>query len=100
MNFFFFKQNLFIYFLILTVCLVFGQSVNSLEKNKLEELSIGNENVPIKIIIYSSLTCPHCANFHTKVFPKIKEQYIDTGRAKVIFRDFPLDLAVQFRFRL
>ena len=93
MNFFFFKQNLFIYFLILTVCLVFGQSVNSLEKNKLEELSIGNENVPIKIIIYSSLTCPHCANFHTKVFPKIKEQYIDTGRAKVIFRDFPLDLA-------
>ena len=54
---------------------------------------IGSENSKIEIIIYSSLTCPHCAKFHNDVLPKIKKEFVETGNAKIILTDFPLDLA-------
>ena len=64
------------------------------ESEKIENsISIGEDDSPVKIKIYSSLTCPHCANFHINVFPKINEKYVKTGKVKVIFIDFPLDLA-------
>ena len=53
----------------------------------------GNENAKITIIIYESLTCSHCASFHKEVYPELKENYIDTGLAKIEFRNFPLDIA-------
>lgn len=52
---------------------------------------LGNENAPVTIIEYASMTCPHCAHFATKVLPEVKKRLIDTGKAKLIFRDFPLD---------
>jgi len=52
---------------------------------------LGKADAPVTIIDYSSLTCPHCATFHTETLPKLKEAYIDTGKAKLIFRDFPFD---------
>ena len=52
---------------------------------------LGNPNAPITIIEYASLTCPHCAHFEDAVLPKIKQKWIDTGKAKLILRDFPLD---------
>jgi protein-disulfide isomerase len=55
------------------------------------ERAIGDENAPVTIIEYSSLTCPHCATFHNEVLPDLKEQYIDTGKVRMIFRDFPLN---------
>jgi len=54
---------------------------------------LGENNAPIKIKIFSSHTCPHCANFHMKVIPKIKEKYIEAGKVQLIFIDFPLDQA-------
>jgi protein-disulfide isomerase len=51
----------------------------------------GNAEAPITIIEYASLTCPHCAEFERDTLPKIKEKWIDTGKAKLVFRDFPLD---------
>ena len=57
----------------------------------LTEKVLGNENAPITLIEYASLTCGHCATFHNEVFPKIKSDYIDTGKLKFIYRDFPLD---------
>ena len=54
---------------------------------------IGSENSKIEIIIYSSLTCPHCAKFHNDVLPKIKKEFVETGDAKIILADFPLDLS-------
>lgn len=51
----------------------------------------GRADAPVAIIDYSSLTCPHCADFHMKVLPRIKREYIDTGKVKLVFRDFPLD---------
>ena len=53
----------------------------------------GNENSKVTIIVYESLTCSHCANFHNDVYPQLKKEYIDTGLVKIEFRHFPLDVA-------
>src|ERR1044072_8330021 len=52
---------------------------------------LGKADAPITIIEYASLTCPHCAHFDVTVLPKLKEKWIDSGKAKLILRDFPLD---------
>ena len=52
---------------------------------------LGKADAPITIIEYASLTCPHCAHFNTQVLPKLKEKWIDAGKAKLVLRDFPLD---------
>lgn len=52
---------------------------------------LGNKNAPVAIYEYSSLGCYHCADFHTDVLPKIKKEFIDTGKVKLVFSDFPLD---------
>jgi protein-disulfide isomerase len=52
---------------------------------------LGAVNAPVTVIEYASLTCPHCARLHTEVKPRIKADYIDTGRVRWVFRDFPLD---------
>lgn len=55
------------------------------------DMVMGEPDAPITIIAYESLTCPHCASFHTDTLPELKKQYIDTGKAKFVFRDFPFD---------
>ena len=55
------------------------------------DMTIGADNAPITIIEYASLTCPHCAHFHTETLPKLKSEYVQTGKVKYVFRDFPLD---------
>lgn len=52
---------------------------------------LGKDDAPITIIEYASLTCPHCAEFDKTVLPQLKTTYIDTGKAKLVYRDFPLD---------
>ena len=52
---------------------------------------LGQDKAPVKIKIFSSLTCPHCANFHINVIPEIENEYIKTGKVQLIFIDFPLD---------
>jgi protein-disulfide isomerase len=52
---------------------------------------LGKPDAPLTIVEYASLTCPHCAHFATQVLPKIKEKWIDTGKAKLVLRDYPLD---------
>ena len=56
-------------------------------------IAIGSYDAIVKIKIFSSLTCPHCANFHINVIPKLKKEYVDTGTVQLIFIDFPLDQA-------
>ncbi len=61
-----------------------------------EDLVLGDPAAPITIIEYASLTCPHCASFHNDTFSRIKRRYIDAGKVRLIYRDFPLDrLAIQ-----
>ena len=52
---------------------------------------LGSPNAPITVIEYASLTCSHCAHFHTQILPEIKKKWIDTGKVKLVYRDFPLD---------
>lgn len=60
-------------------------------KGPLEDVVLGKDDAPTTIVEYASMTCGHCANFHTNVFPELKEKFIDTGKAKFILREFPLD---------
>tara|TARA_B100001121_G_scaffold304467_1_gene320069 strand:- start:724 stop:1302 length:579 start_codon:yes stop_codon:yes gene_type:complete len=53
----------------------------------------GNKNAKVKLIIYESLTCSHCANFHKDIYPELKKEFIDKGKVNIEFRNFPLDLA-------
>jgi protein-disulfide isomerase len=62
-----------------------------MKPDALPELVLGKDYAPCTIIEYASMTCPHCAHFHTAVFPLIKEKYIDTGKVRFIQREFPLD---------
>ena len=60
---------------------------------KIKPLLEGNVDAKISLIVYESLTCGHCAEFHTETYPKLKKDFIDTGLVKIEFRSFPLDLA-------
>lgn len=56
-----------------------------------EDFTLGSADAPVTIVEYASLTCPHCAHFNTTVLPEIKKAYIDTGKVRLVYRDFPLD---------
>jgi protein-disulfide isomerase len=56
-----------------------------------EDRVLGKPDAPITIIEYASLSCPHCAHFATEVLPKLRGEWIDSGKAKLIMRDYPLD---------
>ena len=62
-------------------------------KAEIKTISEGNIDAKIKIIIFESLTCSHCANFHKNVYPSLKENFIDKGHVYIEFRNFPLDMA-------
>jgi len=61
------------------------------EAMALPDRVLGKASAPVTIIEYASLTCGHCAAFQTETLPKLKEKYIETGKVKLIFRDYPLD---------
>ena len=57
------------------------------------ELALGATDAPVTIVEYFSFSCPHCARFHRENFPRLKRDYIDGGKVRFVFRDFPLNLA-------
>jgi protein-disulfide isomerase len=88
-----FKIKLFFSLSILFLFFSTSYAENINTKNDL--IVMGEDSAPVKIKVFSSLTCPHCANFHIKVVPKIKKKFIENGKVQLIFIDFPLD---QFAF--
>jgi protein-disulfide isomerase len=58
----------------------------------LPDMALGTANAPVTIVEYSSLTCPHCADFAENVFPTLRSKYIDTGKIRFISREFPLEI--------
>lgn len=56
----------------------------------LGERSLGRADAPVTVIEYVSLTCPHCANFHKTIFPRMKKEFIDTGKVRYVVREFPI----------
>ena len=77
--------------ILLSIILFIGIETNINAETK--RIFSGNENAKIIILIYESLTCSHCADFHNNIYPQLKKDYIDTGLAKIEFRHFPLDVA-------
>tara|TARA_B100000945_G_C20336600_1_gene575229 strand:+ start:542 stop:1135 length:594 start_codon:yes stop_codon:yes gene_type:complete len=75
------------YGLIFLIFFSFSASAES------EILKIGDENAKVTIKVFSSLTCPHCAHFHAKIFENLEEEYIDKKKIKFEHHSFPLDLA-------
>jgi protein-disulfide isomerase len=62
-----------------------------MQPEALPDMIMGADNAPVTVIEYASMTCPHCATFQEKTFPELKTRYIDTGKVRYIFREFPLD---------
>jgi protein-disulfide isomerase len=62
-----------------------------METGVLPDQIVGKEDAPVTVIEYASMTCGHCAMFHTNTYPEFKKRYVDTGKAKYILREFPLD---------
>jgi protein-disulfide isomerase len=62
-----------------------------MQPGPLGDMAQGDEKAPVTIIEYASMTCPHCAQFHATTYPELKKRYIDTGKVRFIFREFPLD---------
>ena len=68
-----------------------GQAVDI----KANDMVRGKADAPVTIVEYASMTCPHCAAFNNDVIPQLTKDYIDTGKVKLVFRDFPLDAAAR-----
>jgi protein-disulfide isomerase len=64
----------------------------AIEPVSLPDMALGPRNAPVTIVDYSSMTCSHCAAFLTTVFPLVRSKYIDSGRVRFVFREFPLDV--------
>jgi protein-disulfide isomerase len=79
--------------LLIIITIGFNTNLFAEEKNIIKRISEGDENAKIKIITYESLTCGHCADFHTNVYPDLKKDFIEKGLVKIEFRHFPLDVA-------
>jgi len=68
-------------------------ATSAFSDTKINPIYEGNPDAKIQLIVYESLTCGHCADFHKNVYPDLKKNFIDKGLVKIDFRNFPLDLA-------
>ena len=78
---------------ILVLLLYFFLNHSVTADEKIKPIIEGNINAKVKIVVYESLTCSHCANFHKNVYPKLKDEFLDKGLVSIEFRNFPLDIA-------
>jgi len=78
---------------IVLIFVLFFSIISNSNSEEIKRIIVGNLDAKISIIAFESMTCSHCADFHKNVFPKLKEEYINTGIAKIEFRHFPLDMA-------
>ena len=79
--------------LLFTILILFLFIENSFAENDVKRIYEGNEGSKITILVYESLTCSHCATFHSDIYPDLKKNFIDKGYVKIEYRNFPLDLA-------
>ncbi|SIO21438.1 DsbA family protein [Vannielia litorea] len=68
-----------------------AQTAEEIDTSSIVEMTLGDENAPVKVIEYASFTCPHCASFHQNVFKQLKTNYIDTGKVHFTYREIYFD---------
>ena len=78
---------------ILIFITIFFSVITAVNADNIKRIVVGNKDAKITIIAFESLTCSHCADFHKDIYPQLKNEYLDTGLAKIEFRHFPLDIA-------
>ena len=78
---------------ILTLLIYFFLNHSVIADSQIKPIIEGNISAKVKILVYESLTCSHCANFHKDVYPKLKDEFLDKGLVSIEFRNFPLDIA-------
>ncbi|RWP53111.1 DsbA family protein [Mesorhizobium sp.] len=71
-----------------------------LKPGALPDAQLGKDDAKVTIVEYASMTCPHCAHFHETTLPELKTKYIDTGKARLILREFPFDPSAEAGFML
>ena len=71
-----------------------------MEQGALKDIAIGKEDAKVTIIEYASMTCPHCRAFHEATLPEITKKYLDTGKARLVLREFPFDPRAAAAFML
>ena len=79
--------------IITTTIFLFLYFIPANSQSEVKPIIAGNLDSKVKLIIFESLTCSHCANFHKNVYPSLKEDFIDKGHIHIEFRNFPLDMA-------
>src|SRR5262245_44066913 len=75
-------------------------AANVSDPSPIGEMAMGPESAKVTVIEYASASCPHCAEFYKTTFPALKKDYIDTGKIRFIFREFPHNQAALAAFML
>ena len=79
-------------FIIAAFLVIFSYS-HLYSATKVNPIIDGDPDAKIHLIVYESLTCGHCANFHNNIYPDLKKNFVEKGLVKIEFRNFPLDMA-------
>ena len=76
-----------------TVLIIFFYFLPKNVQSEIKPIIEGNIDAKVKLIVFESLTCSHCADFHKNIYPSLKEEYINKGHVAIEFKNFPLDMA-------
>ena len=79
--------------IIIKTIFLFLYFIPATSQSEVKTIIEGNLDAKVKLIVFESLTCSHCANFHKNIYPNLKEDFIDKGYVSIEFRNFPLDIA-------
>ena len=85
------KKNIVLLGSFLSATSLWAENAPQADVKPLPEITLGKDSAPVTMIEYTSMTCPHCADFHLKVLPEIQKEYVEKGEVKVIHRDYPGD---------
>ena len=87
------NQKLLLVIKIFVIYFFISAKIFAMDDKNIKDITEGNTNAKVEILIYESLTCPHCATFHKEIYPDLKKNFIDKGLVKIQFKSFPLDIA-------
>ena len=76
-----------------TVFIIFFYFLPKNVQSEIKPIIEGNIDAKVKLIVFESLTCSHCADFHKNIYPSLKEEFINKGHVSIEFKNFPLDMA-------